>query len=154
MPWPTLDDARRALASAIKCPLSTLPEAWGDIVPRAMTDAKSDIYDCLGDKGFDVDLIDQWDDLATYATRQTIYWCIIHGTGIVISDFDFINAFDMRKQMSEKSFLRIGGKATAPPEGGSEVGGISHGRVAAADLTAAQYRAYGWIDPPCGGGSW
>jgi hypothetical protein len=119
-----------------------------------MTDAKSDIYDCLGDKGYDSALIDTWDDLATYATRQTVYWCHIHGSGIVISDFEFINAFDMREKMKEKSFLRIGGKAVAPPDGGSEVGGISHGRAAAADLTAAQYRALGWIDPPGGCSSW
>lgn len=148
MPWPTLDSMRRALAATIKCPLEALAAAWNDIIPRAMEEAKSDIYDTLGDKGLDVDIVNQWDDLATYATRQTIYWCLIHGTGIVIHDFEFINAFDCRDRMAAKTSIRIGGKAVAPTAGGSEVGGIGHGRVAAADICEETFRDLGFRPGP------
>lgn len=93
-----------------------LKDYWTTIVAGANERAKADICQILTEKGYPLDLIEQWDDFGTYQRDQCLFWAGIHGRSMVTKDNAVaLNALDCRSALQAMTLIRINGLPVYPP---------------------------------------
>lgn len=132
------------VAESLHIAASDLPAQWQGICSSAAKDASAELQRIFVLKGYAVSRLADWDDRLYYAERLATWFALCRGTALASYDTKTREWLDPRKELTEAAALVIGGSATAPALGESDVGGIASGQVTAPKA---------FLDP-CNRGKW
>lgn len=123
----------QAIADALGKDVSELEERWRRRATDANQGAYADIVSNLQLKGFSPDQIAAWTYGARFNLDLALRWALLRGGATEEANPPLFKALEKRQEELEGLFALVtsGGLAQAP--GGGEVGGISSGKVTAAD---------------------
>ncbi|WP_439627490.1 hypothetical protein [Gemmata sp.] len=139
-PWITAADLKQALADLLKQDLAALAPIYDRVAAQAVLSGYADVSTILFGKGYTAGQLDAWDNRVGVSTDQSLWRAALLVGGLGEYADKFVTALDRRKELMDASTIMIGGVPVAP--GGTDVGGISHGRVTAADCDALRFD--GW----------
>ena len=136
MPWPTDSDVQTAVVAVLtKAAVADvqIPSGLAEIITEANAAAQADLTRILVLKGYTPLQIANWDDAFQYGLDQAKFWGLVNCGGLGEYPDKFVKALDRREELTRAPAILIGGVPVAPPVGGSDVGGISSGRLDAVE---------------------
>lgn len=135
------DSVLQRVAAALHVAVANLAPEWTSLANEATRDAAADLTTLLAMKGYSQAQITQADQFSAWQERIAFVVTMQRGAALTNYSQESLKALDPREAIEKAGAILIGGVPTAA-DGTSAVGGVSNGRVSAADCELRR----GWRD--------
>lgn len=136
-PFVNWESTKLRVANSLHKPAAELSPEWDSLCSQATKDACVEIKRIFVLKGFTVAQLVASSDTRVWAERLAAFWAMVRGTALASYSLDSVKYLDCREELENAGAIIIGDVAVTP--GGTDIGGISHGRVTAADCDAERF---------------
>lgn len=129
------------VAAALTTTLPRLDSRWQEHVSAGWRSAIAYLTSAIGLQSYSADQITQADQFATWHEDLAYVFAMLRGVGLAEYNLDAVKAFDPRKMLEKPVVLLFGGKPM-PPDGTSDVGGISTGTLTYRETVRCETEKY------------